>query len=232
MEKDRIMKFDMKKNILIIIAIAFFGNVFGQSTKDPKAKAILDKALKGFSSLESFSSEFSFVKHVPSLEDETYSGNIKFKEKKVYLNSSDGREVFNDGKTLSIYYKEDNEVNIYTSDPEQNEDFAIDKYLKAYQNDYKYIYMGTQTINGIVCDFIELSPDKTAEEMAKQSVFKIKLFIDQKTGLVVQWKVFEKSGIIYTTTISKFVPNVIFSDSVFVFNKANYPDVEVMDMRE
>lgn len=222
----------MKKGILILLTLALFGNVFAQGTKDPKAKAVLDKALNKFNSLKSFSADFSFVKHVPSLEDETYSGNVKFKDKKVYLNSSDGREVFNDGKTLSIYYKEDNEVNIYTSDPEQNDDFAIDKYLKSYQNDYKYIHMGTQTINGVVCDLIELSPDKSAEEMKQQSVFKIKLFIDQSNGMLVQWKIFEKSGITYTTTISKFEPNVTLADSTFIFSKAKHPGVEVIDMRE
>jgi outer membrane lipoprotein carrier protein len=222
----------MKKSILLIITLTLFSNIFAQGTKDPKAKAVLDKALKKFSSLSSFSADFSFVKHVPSLEDETYSGSIKFKDKKVYVNSSDGREVYNDGKTLSVFYKEDNEVNIYTSDPDQNEDFAIDKYLKAYKEDYKYIHMGTATINGVVCEFIELSPDKSVEEMKHQSIFKIKMYVNQSTSQVVRWKIFEKSGINYTTTITKFIANENFSDSVFIFDKTKYSGVEVIDMRE
>ena len=222
----------MKRGIIVIITLALLSQVFGQGTKDPKAKAVLDKALNRFSSLSSFSADFSFVKHVPSLEDETYSGSIKFKDKKVYLNSTDGREVYNDGKTLSVFYKEDNEVNVYTSDPDQNEDFAIDKYLKAYKEDYKYIHMGTATINGVVCDFIELSPDKSIEEMKHQSVFKIKMYVDKATSQVVRWKIFEKSGINYTTTITKFAPNIVFNDSQFVFDESKYPSVEVIDMRD
>jgi len=65
----------MKKSILLIIAITLFGVISAQGTKDPKATVILDKALAKFSSLKSFSADFSFVKHVPSLEDETYSGS-------------------------------------------------------------------------------------------------------------------------------------------------------------
>ena len=222
----------MRKSILLIVTFIFLGNVFGQGTKDPKAKAVLDQALNRFTSLNSFSARFSFVKHVPSLEDETYSGSIKFKDKKVYVNSTDGREVYNDGKTLSVFYKEDNEVNIYTSDPDQNEDFAIDKYLKAYKEDYKYIHMGTETINGTVCDFIELSPDKSVEEMRHQSIFKIKMYVNKVTSQVLRWKIFEKSGINYTTTITDFIPNQVFSDDEFVFDKSKYPDVDVIDMRE
>ncbi len=222
----------MKKSILLLVTLAVFGNVFGQGTKDPKAKVILDKALDKFTSLSSFTASFSFVKHVPSIADETFLGDIKFKNKKVYVNSTDGREVFNDGKTLSIYYKEDNEVNIYTSDPEQNEDFAIDKYLKAYKSDYKYIHLGTETINGVVCDFIELSPDKSADEMRRVSVFKIKLYIAQKNSQLVRWKIFEKSGVNYTTTITKFAQNVTLADQVFIFNKSTHAGVEVIDMRE
>lgn len=222
----------MKKSILLIMTITLFGVINAQGTKDPKATVILDKALAKFSSLKSFSADFSFVKHVPSLEDETYSGSIKFKDEKIYLNSTDGREVYNDGKTLSVFYKEDNEVNIYTSDPEENEDFAIDKYLKAYKEDYKYIYIGTETVNGIVCDFIELSPDKSSEEMQYQSIFKIKMYVNQSTNQVVQWKIYEKSGVNYTTTITKFVSNVSFPDNAFIFDKSKYPGVEIIDMRD
>lgn len=222
----------MKKTLVLLITLTFLGNVFAQSTKDPKAKAILDKALDKFSSLKSFSAEFSFVKHVPELEDEKYSGSIKFKDKKVYLNSTDGREVFNDGKTLSIYYKEDNEVNVYTSDPEQNEDFQIDKYLKAYKEDYKYIHMGEKTVNGVICDLVELSPDMTAEELRSQSIFKIKLYINKANSQVVSWKILEKTGINYTTTITKFTPSISIAGSEFLFDKSKYPGVDVIDMRE
>ena len=222
----------MKRSIIILATVLLFGHIYGQGTKDPKAKAVLDKALSAFDNLNSFSADFSFVKHIPSLEDETYSGHIKFKEKKVYLNSTDGREVYNDGKTLSVFYKEDNEVNIYTSDPDQNDDFAIDKYLKSYKEDYKYIYIGSSEVDGVQCNFIELSPDKSVEEMKHQSIFKIKLYLNSATSQVVRWKIFEKSGIHYTTTITKFVENTGVSDSDFVFDKSKYPGIEVIDMRD
>ena len=67
MEKNK----GMRKGILLIITLALLGNVSAQGTKDPKAKAVLDKALNKFSSLSSFSADFSFVVFASFLSSST-----------------------------------------------------------------------------------------------------------------------------------------------------------------
>ena len=222
----------MKKATILMVIATLSTAIFGQGTKDPEAKAIMDKALAKLKSATTFTASFELVKHVPNLGDEKSKGEIKFKDRKIYVKSDDGREIFNDGKTLSVFYEEDNEVNIYTSDPEENDDFNIDKYLKNYHNEYKYVYMGTENLNGVNCHKIELAPDKSPEEMKRMSVFKIKLYIRVSDHLLMQWQSYEKTGVYYSTLISNFKANVTLSDATFVFDKTKYPGVEEIDMRD
>ncbi len=221
----------MKSIISLSIFVLLCTSVFGQS-KDPKAKAILDKALTKYKTYKSFSASVKYVKHIPEVEDEEYSADVKFSGNKMYANTSDGREVFNDGKTLYVYYKEENEVNIYSSDPEENDDFNIEKYLNNYDKKYKYVHMGQVSVQGVKCDFIELSPDLPHQELERQPIFKVKVYLNATTHEVVNWHVFQRDGINYNILITSFKPNVTFQDSEFVFDKSKYPGVEVEDMRE
>jgi outer membrane lipoprotein-sorting protein len=222
----------MKKTAILITFLSWAVASFSQGTKDPKAKKIMDRSLVKVRAAKSFTANFKVVKHVPDLGDEKSEGNVKYKEDKIYLNSDDGRQVYNDGKTLSVFYKEDNEVNIYTSDPEENDDFNIDKYLNNYQKNYKYVYLGTQQVDGVDCHQIELAPDKSPEDLKRVSVFKIKLFIRIADDLVIKWQNFERTGVYYTTTISNFEANIDLPDETFVFDPKQHPDVEIIDMRE
>ena len=221
----------MKSIITLSIFVMLSATFLGQ-TKDPKAKAILDQALEKYKTYKSFEASIKYVKHIPELEDETFSAEVKFQEKKMYLKTSDGREIFNDGKNLYMYYEDGNEVNIYPSDPEENEEFNIENYLKDFDNKYKYVHMGNVSINGVACDFIELAPDLPLEELQRQSISKVKVYLNSSTHEVVSWLVIERTGINYNILIESFKPNKVFQSSEFLFNKSKYPGVEVIDMRE
>ncbi len=221
----------MKSILSISIFVLLCSSIFGQA-KDPKAKAVLDKALAKYKTYKSFSAKIKYVKHIPDLEDENYDAEVKFEGMRMYAKTSDGREIFNDGKTLYMYYEDGNEVNIYTSDPEENEDFNIESYLKDFDKKYKYVHMGQQSVQGVNCDYIELSPDLAKSELERQSIFKVKVYLNASTHEVISWQVFERTGINYNILITSFKPNLTFQSTEFVFDKSKYPGVEVIDMRE
>ncbi len=227
MENHKRMKSIITLSVFVFLSATFFGQ-----TKDPKAKAILDQALEKYKTYKSFEAVIKYVKHIPELEDETYSAEVKFQDTKMYAKTSDGREIFNDGKNLYMYYQDGNEVNIYTSDPEENEDFNIENYLKDFDKKYKYVHMGNVSIKGVACDFIELAPDLPLEELQRQSISKVKVYLNSSTHEVVSWLVIERTGINYNILIESFKPNKVFESSEFLFDKSKYPGVEVIDMRE
>jgi outer membrane lipoprotein-sorting protein len=72
---------------------------------------------------------------------------------------------------------------------------------------------------------VDLSPKK------KSSYYKIRLFLDKTTSYIQQIMMYEMDGTIITYTITKFTPNVTVDDAKFTFNKNNYPDVQINDMR-
>ena len=73
---------------------------------------------------------------------------------------------------------------------------------------------------------IELYPEDN-----KKNYFKVLISISKKDKYVNSAKVFDKNGNIYTYSITKFTPNAIVTDNLFVFDKKKFPGVEVVDLR-
>jgi outer membrane lipoprotein-sorting protein len=72
---------------------------------------------------------------------------------------------------------------------------------------------------------IDLSPKK------KSSFYKIRLFIDKSTSYIQKMMLYEMDGTVISYTITTFIPNAVLEDAKFTFNKNDYPDVEINDMR-
>jgi hypothetical protein len=57
------------------------------------------------------------------------------------------------------------------------------------------------------------------------------LQIDKAGKFVSEAKIYEKSGGILTYSIVKFSPNIAVTNDFFVFNKAKFPGVDIVDLR-
>ena len=86
--------------------------------------------------------------------------------------------------------------------------------------------MGEVTEAGVVCDVVDLVPEKKDAQY-----FKIRMNISKKDKSIQNFTMFDKSGNRYKYTISKFTPNATITDSYFAFDAKNYPGVEVIDLR-
>ena len=60
---------------------------------------------------------------------------------------------------------------------------------------------------------------------------KLYVYVDKAAKMMNSTKVLEKNGTRYSYNISSMKPNVDVPDAQFVFNKAKYPGVEVIDLR-
>jgi len=145
------------------------------------------------------------------------------------MKNSDGEETYCNGKYVWQYF--DDECTKLDFDVD---DVPIDiqKMLDTYEEEYKYIVSGSETIDNIKYTVIDLNPDKSGKELVGSDVFKIKMLINPNTYEVKQWIIFEKNGNRHKFKINTFSANVTIPDSKFVFDKSKYPGVEVEDLSE
>ncbi|MEZ0539130.1 LolA family protein [Fibrella arboris] len=201
-----------------LILLSTTGSLLAQ--KDKRAEAVLDAMSARFKALTSYQAAFSY-----SADRETYKGDIAVKGKMFRLKTA-GQEVFTDGKVMSTYVKESNEVNVQDYDASATGDFNPTKIYTMYKKGFNYSYVREQKAAGRVLDVIELKPEKKNTQIAN-----VQISVDRADKSVKSWQITDKNGKRTVYTISKFTPNPNLADSYFVFDKAKYPGVEVVDLR-
>ncbi len=211
----------------LFIALAGFLilSLNGFSQSDPKAQEILKGVSAKYKSYKSVVAAFKLtIVDQKSKKNEAAAGTITIQGSKFNFAMSD-QTVMNDGKTNWTYLKESNEVQISdaTSNPDAISPTTI---FTMYEKGFKSKFMAEKAVGGKTVQLIQLAPDD-----AKKAYFRIELSIDKAGKFVNEAKVFNKDGKIITYSIVKFTPNAAVSDDLFTFNKAKYPNVEVVDLR-
>ncbi|HNW98956.1 MAG TPA: outer membrane lipoprotein carrier protein LolA [Bacteroidales bacterium] len=212
------------KNFAIIFSIIFFcsNNIFAQ--EDTKAKPILDAVSAKMKSYTSMKIGFSYnMTNTKTNVNETKTGVIQVKGNKYRLEIG-GQIVFCNGTTVWTYIEDDNEVNI--NNVSTQEDAANPTtILNNYSTNFKPKFIKETVQLGKTLQIIDLVPIKT------KSYYKVRLYIDNTLKQIVSTVIYDKNGSTYSYTVTSFVTNVAMNDSIFIFNKADYPDVEENDMR-
>ena len=200
----------MKRSIIICLLSALSLQVSAQ--KDVKAKEVLDAVAANYE--KSTGTEIIF--------GGTMDGSIILKGEKFVLDSGGIKSWF-DGKTLWSYVEENEEVNV--SSPTNDELQAINPYmmLGMYRNGFNYVYAGEKNRNGTACKEVVMTPEKN------QDVKRIVVDVNSKMEPVyicIEGNNGEKQEI----EIRKYLPKKT-DDSMFFFDKAKYPKVEIIDLR-
>ena len=213
----------MKKPFLAILLLFFVKMTFGQY--DAKALETLDAMSKKYKSIPAFEANISYTltNDVEKVNEE-FKGKITVKGDKYRLVLPE-QEVINNGTTMWTYLPEAKEVNIDNYDPNSDE-INPSKIYEIYKKNFKYLYLADKTEGGVLCEEIDLVPEKKDAQY-----FKIKMFISKKDKSIQSWTMFDKSGNRYKYTISKFNPNSSVADAFFSFDPKKYPGVEVIDLR-
>ena len=213
----------MKKFFSLFVAIACVQVAMAQY--DPAALSTLEAMSKKYKAFTSFEANItsSMTNEVEGIKEE-FKGKITVKGDKFRL-VMDEQEIINNGTTVWTYLPAAKEVNIDNYDP-NSEDINPSKIYEIYKKGYKYLLIGEKNEGGVVCEEIDLVPEKKDAQF-----FKIKMIIGKKDRSIQSWTMFDKSGNKYKYTISKFAPNVAVADALFTFDTKKYPGVEVIDLR-
>ena len=132
--------------------------------------------------------------------------------------------IINDGSTISMYNKSQNEVQISDYDPDDDEMTSPAKILDIYKAEKEFFYAITgEDANGYKIEFQPLDRDS--------EIMKIRIEVDKSKTKFKSVKVFGDDGGRYTFNI-KSIKSVKVSDTKFKFDKSQKPGVKVIDLRD
>ena len=213
----------MKKSFFATLLM--FVGTYSYSQYDPKALEILEAMSKKYKAIPTFEANITtgLVNESEGVKEE-FKGKITVKGDKFRL-LLDDQEIINNGTTVWTYLPSAKEVNIDNFDP-SSDDVNPTKIFDMYKKGFKYLYLADKTEAGVLCEEVDLVPEKKDAQY-----FKIKMMISKKDKSIQSWTMFDRSGNRYKYTITKFTPNVKVDDSFFTFDPKKYPGVEVIDLR-
>jgi outer membrane lipoprotein-sorting protein len=204
----------MKKYTLFIIAVLLSNITYSQTNK---AVTYIDGMQKKFKMMASFAANFTYQTEGSG---GSMTGSIVVKGNKFRLKTS-GQEIFNNGKEVSTYIKEINEVNISNFDPSEGDLSPA----KIYTFDKKAYKLNLVSDSGPIAT-IELAPNAKSAQVQK-----INIKISKADSNVKEWTIFNKSGKKQNFKVTKLTPNAGVDDKYFSFDKKAYPGVEINDLR-
>jgi outer membrane lipoprotein carrier protein len=209
------------KKITFLVAFIFIANILMAQSIDKKATAILDEISAKTKSFKTLRIEFSYtMENIKEKVKDNFNGTLLSKGDKYKLSIA-GQDVISDGKTSWTYLKDAKEVQINDVGTD-DESFTPTKMLTSYSANYNSKFIEEKNNNQV----IELTPKKKGK-----TLIKVRLTIDKLKKQVSSFVMYDKSGNTFTYTVNKFISDPPLADKEFVYNKADHPGVEVVDMR-
>jgi len=216
----------MKKISLFITLL--FCCLFVFSQNDPAAEKILNALSKKYQSYNTAQINFT-LKAINHQQQVTVNEKgellIETKTDKYRMTMKD-QEIIADGKQQWHILKEEQEVQITEVDPEQSASITPANIFTFYKSGFKYVSAKDEQVSGKLLNVIDLSPIDN-----KKSFFKVKVRVDKVSQLLFDVTIFDKSGSRYIYTIQNLTPNVKVNTKTFIFDKTDYPNMEVVDLR-
>ena len=205
----------MKKLIYFLLFFPFA--IFAQ---DQKAKSILDKLSDKTKSYSSIEVKFTntFFSTITDI-NESQSGTLYLKDDSYRL-EMETQIIICDGETNWIYLPDEEEVNITEIEDEENE-LNPSKIFTVYENGYKYKFVREDGKNY----HIDLFPEKSGPFK------KVELYINKSKMQISSFTLIDKQGSHFRYVIDSFITNIEMNNDFFVFKTADYPNVDIIDLR-
>ena len=212
------------KKIAWMLSLALVITLPAFAQKEKRAQEILDAMSKKYKSLKSYQATFTYASAGAGTK-ESYKGDLTVKNEKFRLLLG-GQEVFTDGKTMSTYIKESNEVNVQDYEGGSTSELNPTQIYTIYKRGFNYRFLKEQKQGSRTVEVIELTPNRP-----KSPISTIQISVDKLDRSVRNWLIINKDGKRTSYTITKFTPDVNVPDSLFLFDKSKHPGVEVVDLR-
>ena len=196
---------------------------------DPAAISILESLKVKYENMSSMEIDFAIEIEIPEEDMIIQNGQMAKQGDKFRLDMED-QSIISDGETLWFHLKKNNEVQINNASmlEEENEGFLTpDKLLTMYEgNEFVFVLSSEYTKDGKQLQEIECKPTDRDSDYSK-----MRISVNKKKQEIDHIKAFSKDGSRYTFVSKNLSSNKSFGESHFKFNKSDFPDVYVEDMR-
>ena len=188
------------------------------------AATLLDKAATQYTQSNGIKAIFTLQTSGAGGSDRM-EGTIQMRGDKFRLELP-GTITWFDGQTQWSYVEHNEEVNVTTPTAEELPFTNPALLLRTYKKGFTAVYKGESTAaNGKMAYDIELTPKK------KSDLTKVTLQIEKQSSQPVRIVLYTQNGMSSTLQIKQLQTNQNQPDRFFVFNEADYPDAEVIDLR-
>jgi len=207
--------------ILFFILLILNTECFSQ---DEQSNEILHQLSINTKSYKNINVDFDFnFKNITQEINEQQKGNIKIKENKFRL-ELDQQIIISDDTTQWVYLKESNELQIMEYDS-LDEMISPNKLFTIYEEGYKNTYVELKTDSDLSLHIIDLFP------IESNSFQKIQLQINSEKIQLHNIILYDKNGGTFNYLITKFNIDTDLDQNLFKFNKEDYPEIQIIDLR-
>lgn len=218
----------MKNIYLLLFVLSPFLVLAQAELNDPQAAQLLEQISNQYKNASSLHSDFTLTIQLPEMAEEVQNGKVFQMDKKIHV-VLDQNEIISNGDNVYIIMKDQNVAQLHNYSVLEQEGKMMNPFamLDIYKSDeYVYGIVGTETIENKNYTAIEFKPNDRYSEYSK-----VRVTIDEKLKQPKYIKVFVKDGSQYILSID----NVKIGDSIpaneFEFNKSDYPNIQLEDLR-
>ncbi|KAA6318980.1 Outer-membrane lipoprotein carrier protein [termite gut metagenome] len=215
----------MKRILYLLVTILFALSLKAQ-TSQTESRKILDSASAAIRTGGGIKADFTVKVFGEDRLLEEMQGSIRLKEEKLLLKTDDA-VIWFDGKTQWSYWAETEEVNV--TNPTTEELQSINPYvlLSAYQNGFECQKGSKTQFQGKPVNEVLL----TAIADNRQDVLRARLYILKETYQLVFIEMEQQGGNRSEITVTGYQTKKNYDDALFRFNKKEYPNAEIIDLR-
>lgn len=210
----------------IILILALFGlPIVAATAQTQAAKTTLDQVSKKYDSYRTMIADFSFEATQADGQKYNDSGSLKLdKAGNKYRITLHAQEIISDGKAVWSILPEDKEIQVSEAD-NSSETLGPQNLFTFYRTGYAYTTLADERIGNQSLKAVQLTPTDKSSSYAK-----IKIRINNNNhihDITVQ----DKAGSSYRYTVTALYVNQKIPQSTFTFQKNQFKDFELVDLR-
>lgn len=206
------------RRIVLSVFFSVMAVAVATAQTDAKAKEVLEKAKKKFTSYKSVKMSFKETIKGSNLS-ESNTGYLVMKDGKLHLKNGDLEVVTDKKKTWNIQHSE-KEITRDLYDSESSDFPTPDKIFDKYADKVKYLLIADMKVGGKLCHVVDIQPKKEYKD--KFTFFKIRVFINKTDNSVSKYVISEKNGNSFHYEITKMEGNYTPSSTEFTVNEKAY----------
>lgn len=208
--------------VIFIVTAATLSSTQAQISKS--ITKVLDNCAKTFKSAGDVKAQFVATQFEGRDEIGSSRGTISISGKKLFIDNG-GVKIWYDGKTQWSLVSDNKEVNITEPSPQERSQMNPYSFLSIYKNGYSAT-MTSETVRNESCYCVNLVSTKS-----KNCMQTILLTISKSTMLPICIRTKTSPNKWTRISIYDFEKRQRFKDDMFRFDSADYPGVEIVDLR-